>query len=280
MAYKSISVEAVTPSIGGLVSEIDLTHPLDSETVQELHDALMVHQVLFFRNQELTHETHKELGEHFGKLHISVGGDGTNSKQLIDYPEVRSLHFDENAKSVSGNELWHTDQSCMETPPMGTILYIHTVPPDGGGDTVFASMYAAYDALSGAMKRYLEGMTALHDGAGGFTKTEHNDLPITEQPVIAKHPVTGRKLLYVNPTYTKDLCGVSKEESDTILSFLYRHCAHPYFTVRFRWEPHSIAFWDNRCTHHLALWDYYPHVRSGYRIQIQGTDRVMPALNC
>ena len=151
--------------------------------------------------------------------------------------------------------------------------------PEYGGDTMWAIMHAAYDALSDAMKRYLEGMPALHDGAGGFTRTKNNDLPITEQPVIARHPVTGRKLLYVNPTYTKDLCNVSKEESDTILSFLYHHCAHPNFTVRFRWEPHSIAFWDNRCTHHLALWDYYPHVRSGYRIQIQGTDRVIPALD-
>ena len=108
----------------------------------------MQHQVLFFRDQELTHETQKALGQHFGRLHVSVGGDGTNSKQLSDYPEVRALHFDENSTSISGNEMWHTDQSCMETPPLGTILYIHTVPPDGGGDTMFASMCAAYDALS------------------------------------------------------------------------------------------------------------------------------------
>ncbi len=276
MAYEMISVTAVTPSIGGLVSDIDLSRPLDPAAVRELRDALMEHQVLFFRDQKLTHESQKALGEHFGALHISVGGDGTNSKPLSDHPEVRSLHFDENSKSVSGNEMWHTDQSCMETPPMGTILYIHTVPPDGGGDTIFASMYAAYAALSPAMKRYLEGMTALHDGAAGFTATGNNDLPNAEQPVVAKHPVTGRKLLYVNPTFTTRLCGIPREESEAILSYLYRHCEHPNFQVRFNWMPHSIAFWDNRCTHHRALWDYYPHVRSGYRIQIKGTDRVIP----
>ena len=276
MAYQTISVTPVTPNIGGLVSGIDLTEPLGPEIVEDLRDALMEHQALFFRDQKLTHETQQALGEHFGQLHVSVGGDGTNSKQLNDHPAVRALHFDENSKSVSGNETWHTDQSCMETPPMGTILYIHTVPPDGGGDTLFASMYAAYEGLSPSMKRYLEGMTALHDGAGAFARTATNDLPITEQPVIAKHPVTGRRLLYVNPTFTTHLCGVSRDESDAVLSYLYHHCEHPNFQVRFRWEPHSIAFWDNRCTHHYAIWDYHPNLRSGYRIQIKGTDRVIP----
>ncbi len=276
MAYETITVTPMTPNIGGMVTGIDLTKPLEPPVVNDLHEALMEHQVLFFRGQALTHDTQKALGEHFGTLHISVGGDGTNSKQLADYPEVRSLHFDGNSRSVSGNEMWHTDQSCMETPPMGTILYIHTVPPAGGGDTIFASMYAAYDALSPAMKRYLEGMTALHDGAGAFARTATNDLPVTEQPMIARHPVTGRRLLYVNPTFTTRICGVSREESEAVLTYLYRHCEQPGFHVRFRWEPHSVAFWDNRCTHHLALWDYYPNVRSGYRIQIKGTDRVVP----
>jgi taurine dioxygenase len=276
MAYKTISVTRVTPNIGGLVSGIDLTRPLSPETVEDLHQAILEYQALFFRDQKLTHETQQALGEHFGELHVSVGGDGTNSKQLSDYPAVRALHFDENSTSVSGNEMWHTDQSCMETPPMGTILYIHTPAPDGGGDTMWASMYAAYDALSDSMKRYLEGMTALHDGAGAFARTATNDLPVTEQPVIAKHPVTGRRLLYVNPTFTTDLCGVSKDESDAVLSYLYKHCAHPNFQVRFRWEPHSVAFWDNRCTHHYAIWDYYPNLRSGFRIQIKGKDKVIP----
>ncbi len=276
MAHETISVTPVTPNIGGLVDGIDLTGTLGPEVVQDLHDALMEHQVLFFRDQALTHETQQALGAHFGRLHVSVGGDATNSKQLGDHPAVRALHFDESSKSVSGNEMWHTDQSCMETPPMGTILSIHTVPPSGGGDTMFASMYAAYDALSPNMKRYLEGMAALHDGAGAFARTATNDLPVTEQPVIAKHPVTGRRLIYVNPTFTTDLCGVSRDESDAVLSYLYRHCENPNFLVRFRWEPHSVAFWDNRCTHHLALWDYYPNVRSGYRIQLEGTDTVIP----
>ncbi|MGE0746954.1 MAG: TauD/TfdA dioxygenase family protein [Rhodospirillales bacterium] len=276
MGYETITVTPMTPNIGGLVAGIDLTRPLGPETVREMHDALMQYQVLFFRGQKLTHETQKALGAHFGRLHVSVGGDGTNSKPLGDHPEVRALHFDADSNSISGNETWHTDQSCLETPPMGTILYIHTVPPKGGGDTLFASMYAAYDGLSPKMKHYLEGMTALHDGAAAFARTATNRLPVTEQPVIAKHPVTGRRLIYVNPLFTTRMCGVPRDEGDAILSYLYRHCANPEFNVRFRWEPHSIAFWDNRCTHHLALWDYYPHTRSGFRIQVTGTDRVIP----
>lgn len=277
MAYETIRVTPVTPNIGGLVENIDLNKSLDPLVVQDLRDALMEHQVLFFRDQELTHDTQKALGAHFGTLHISVGGDGTNSKQLGgDHPEVRALHFDETSTSVSGNEMWHTDQSCMEVPPMGTILYIHTVPPDGGGDTMFASMYAAYDALSDNMKSYLEGVTALHDGARAFAQTTSNKLPVTEQPIIAKHPVTGRRLLFVNPVFTTRICGVSKDESDAILGYLFQHGAHPNFQVRFDWSPHSIAFWDNRCTHHRALWDYYPNTRSGFRIQIKGTDKVIP----
>jgi taurine dioxygenase len=276
MAHDTINITPVTPNIGGVVDGIDLNETLGPLVVQDLHDALMAHQVLFFRDQKLTHETQKALGAHFGKLHVSVGGDGTNSKQLSDHPEVRALHFDGESKSVSGNETWHTDQSCLDTPPMGTILYIHTVPPDGGGDTMFASMYAAYDALSPNMKRYLDGMTALHDGAGAFARTATNKLPVTEQPVIAKHPVTARRLLYVNPIFTTRLCGVSRDESDAVLSHLFHHCEHPNFQVRFNWKPHSVAFWDNRCTHHRALWDYYPNLRSGYRIQIEGTDTVIP----
>ena len=119
-------------------------------------------------------------------------------------------------------------------------------------------------------------MKALHDGAGAFARTANNNLPVTEQPIIAKHPVTGRKLLYVNPIFVTRICGVAKDESDAILKYLFDHCAHPNFQVRLNWSPHSVAFWDNRCTHHRALWDYYPHTRSGFRIQIEGTDKVLP----
>jgi alpha-ketoglutarate-dependent taurine dioxygenase len=276
MAYETITATPVSPVVGAVVGDIDLTKPLTNRQVQDLHEALIEYQVLFFRNQKVDFESLKALGRHFGKLHISVGGDGTNSKQLKSDPEVRALHFDQNSEQVSG-ERWHTDQSCAAIPPMGSVLYLHTTPPKGGGDTMFASMTAAYDGLSPRMKVYLEGLTAVHDGARAFARTATNNLPVTVQPIIAKHPVSGRKLLYVNRAFTSRICELSEDESEGILNIIFRHCEHVDFQYRFRWEPHSIAFWDNRATHHRAIWDYYPNVRSGYRIQIEGTGPVLAA---
>jgi len=276
MQYESISVTPVSPNIGAEVGNIDLTKPLNNRQVEELHGALADHLVLFFRDQKLDHESQKALGRHFGKLHISVGGDGTNSKALAGDPEVRALHFDENSERVSG-ETWHTDQSCAKVPPMGSILYLHTVPPKGGGDTMFASMYAAYDALSDRMKAYLTGLTAVHDGTRAFEKTANNNPPISTHPLITKHPVSGRKLIFFTGLIVTKINGLPPDESDAIIAYLSKHCEHPDFQYRFRWKPHSVAFWDNRCAHHRAIWDYWPHTRSGFRIQIQADAPPIPA---
>ena len=276
MQYESITITPVSPNIGAEVGNIDLTKPLDNRQVDELHGALAEHLVLFFRDQKIDHEAQKRLGRYFGKLHISVGGDGTNSKMLVGDPEVRALHFDENSERVSG-EVWHTDQSCAKTPPLGSILYLHTVPPKGGGDTMFASMYAAYDALSDRMKAYLTGLTAVHDGTRAFEKTANNSPPISSHPLIAVHPVTHRKLIFFTGAIVTKINDVPPDESEAIIAFLTKHCAHPDFQFRFRWKPHSIAFWDNRCAHHRAIWDYWPHTRSGFRIQIQADAPPIPA---
>jgi len=156
---------------------------------------------------------------------------------------------------------------------MASILYLHTIPSNGGGDTGFASMYAAYDALSDRMKTYLEGLTAIHDGVPVFGA----GTPEAVHPVIARHPESGRKLLFVNSSFTVRICDVEKEESDAILKYLFDHCMRPEWTTRFRWEPHSIAFWDNRCAQHRAIADYLPDPRSGFRVQIEGTAPPMPA---
>lgn len=161
---------------------------------------------------------------------------------------------------------------------MGSILYMHTVPPETGGDTMFASMYAAYDALSPTMKAFLEPLTALHDGARVFAQMKEDGIyskaadtfPTSIQPVIRTHPVTGRKALYVNEMYTARISELSRAESDAVLSCLFDHVKNPNFHVRFRWREHSVAFWDNRCAQHMAVWDYYPEVRSGYRVTVAG----------
>jgi taurine dioxygenase len=271
MDYKEISVTRVTPHIGAEIGDIDLTRPLGDAQIAELKAAFADNLVLFFRDQPVSVENLRELAMHFGALHRHVG-PSTESRPHPDYPDVRALHFDANSVKVAG-ERWHTDQSCAEVPPLGSILYLHTVPPDGGGATLFASMYAAYDALSESMKAYLAPLTATHDGSRAFGK----NAPVNVHPVIARHPVTGRTLLYVNRGQTSHLNGIPAEESAAILAFLYDHCAKPDFQVRFQWQPHSICFWDNRCAHHKAIWDYFPHTRSGFRVQIQGSQPPIPA---
>ena len=155
---------------------------------------------------------------------------------------------------------------------MGSILYIKTCPPLGG-DTLFASMYAAYEALSDRMKRYLEGLTAVHD-ADHVYRPLFPDVdrryPCNVHPVIRTHPVSGRKGIFVNGSYVLRIAELPSEESDAVLRFLYQHCANPNFQVRFQWRAHSVAFWDNRCVQHRAMWDYWPHTRSGFRVTVCG----------
>jgi taurine dioxygenase len=272
MTYETIQASPLTPFIGAEISGIDLTKPLDNRQLHEIHEALMEHQVIFFRNQPIDLETLKRLGRSFGELKTHAAFDA-----VPDHPEVIRIHGDENSEVVTG-EYWHTDMSCEPIPPMGSILHLHTVPPKGGGATLFASMYAAYDALSPRMQSYLEGLTATHDGALAFGR--HNvtrKLPVAVHPIIAKHPVTGRKLIYINRTMVTRINELPREESAAVLAFLYEHCTRPHYQVRFQWEKDSIAFWDNRCAQHQAIWDYYPHVRSGYRVQINGTGPVLAA---
>jgi len=186
------------------------------------------------------------------------------------------IHADANSKRVAG-ESWHSDVSCEERPPMGSILRIHTLP-ETGGDTLFASMYAAYEALSEPMQRFLEGLTAVHDGAPYYRSVNARigrddggrSYPRAEHPVVRTHPESGRKALFVNEMFTTHIVGLSRQESDALLGFLFEHIRQPQFQCRFRWEKNSVAFWDNRCVQHQAIWDYWPRTRSGFRVTIRG----------
>jgi taurine dioxygenase len=267
MSYQTIEVRPLTPVLGAEVGGVDLTKPLADAAVADLHRALAEHLVIFFRDQLLDFESHKTLARHFGGIHIAPS---TAPWRVPGHPEITIIHADKDSKFVAGED-WHSDMSCDPEPPMGSILYLHTVP-EFGGDTVFSSMYAAYDALSPRMKQYLEGLTATHDaivGFGGITP-EGMKLPRSTHPVVRTHPVTGRKALYVNRGFTTRIDGIPKEESAALLSFFFQHIQRPEFQCRFRWRPHSVAFWDNRALQHSAIWDYFPQTRSGYRIQISG----------
>jgi taurine dioxygenase len=186
--------------------------------------------------------------------------------------EVRAS---KNSKYVAGED-WHSDVSCDAEPPFGSMLYITELPEIGcGGDTLFANMYLAYDLLSDAMKEFLGSLTAVHDGAipwvGSYGYKPDRPFNKTEHPVVTRHPDTGRKVLFVNRGFTSHIVQLSRAESAGLLEVLYRTIeANPLITCRVRWTPNALVFWDNRCTQHHALWDYYPLSRSGHRVSIVG----------
>jgi taurine dioxygenase len=270
MSYRTIEVRKSTPNIGAEIHGIDLSEPLSDEQFRDVHAALMDNLVIFFRDQKLGLERHKELGARFGKLHFHPAAP----RVFPEHPEVFVIKADESSTYVAGED-WHSDVSCDAEPPMGSILYLTEVPPNGGGDTLFANMYLAYDRLSERIRALLDGMTAIHDGEMLYRGRYGNDdagkvYPRAEHPVVRTHPVTGRKCLYVNRFFTTRVVGLSKIESDGLLQMLFRHIETPEFQVRFRWQPGSIAFWDNRCAQHRALWDYYPNRRYGHRVTVAG----------
>lgn len=269
--YKTIRVQPLTRHIGAEIGGIDFTRPLQDEQIAEVRQALLQHLVVFFRRQPMTLDQHLALGRRFGTLHVHPSAPGPEG-----YPEILVIHADEKSRRVAGDR-WHSDVSCDVEPPLGSILHLHTLPPEGG-DTLFSSAHAVYDSLSPGLQAYLGNLTATHDG--GPIYRERNRLrgiddqgkvyPKASHPVVRTHPESGRKGIFVNPNFTTHLDGVSAAESKAILEFLYERFTQPDYQVRFRWEPDSVAFWDNRAVQHLAVWDYYPHVRSGFRVTING----------
>jgi len=219
-SYETITATPSSPHIGAEIGDIDLTKPLSNKQVEELHDAFARYQVIFFRDQRISFEDQIRLAGYFGPLGKHVGAS-TISKST-DNDLVRKFHYDETSKQISG-ENFHSDQSCAAVPPLGSMLYNHTVPPDGGGDTMFASMYAAYEALSPRMKVFLKGLTATHDG----TRVFGPGTPVTVHPVIIRHPVTGREVIYVNTDFTSHINELPRLEGDRILQFLVDHCNKP-----------------------------------------------------
>lgn len=264
-------VTPLTPSIGAEISGIQLAEPLNQSSYGKIHNALMKHQVIFFREQKMTLEQHKAFAQQFGDLHIHPGYPSPEG-----HPEILQVHTDANSTRIAGED-WHSDVTCDANPPMGSILHLNTVP-EVGGDTLFASMYAAYDALSEKMKQFLSVLNAHHSGEIAFRgrykhlNVDDSDFqyPNNDHPVIRTHPVTNKKGIFVNRIFTSHINELTKSESLGLLEMLYQHIEKPEFQVRFNWQPGSVAFWDNRCVQHYAIWDYFPQVRSGYRVTVQG----------
>ncbi len=256
-------IEPLTPAIGAEISGVDLARPLDDRAVAAIRAALLVHHVLFFRDQALDPPALLDFACRFGAPYEQPPG------WTGDYvhPHVFPIRTDA-ASTINAGPDWHSDLSCAPRPPMAAMLHLHELPP-AGGDTLFASTAAAYDALSPPLRTWLDGLVAEHawvyeDGAWPDVRAQH--------PVVASHGETGRRGLFVNRSYTRRILGLTPEESRALLAFLTDHIARPEFHCRFRWSPDALAFWDNRAAQHLAIWDYRPHVRAGHRVDIAQPD--------
>ena len=269
-SYETLEVETLTPHIGAKVRGVDLSQPLTNEQARDVHQAWIDWKILVFPNQHLNRDQHKAFARRWGKLHVhpmqpTYGGD----------EEVLVVKTTRDSAYTSGDG-WHTDVTCDPVPPLGSMLYVTETPASGGGDTLFADMYLAYQMLSDSMKEFLDPLVAEHDGAGPYVGSykstpPEGGYPKSQHPVIVTHPDSGKKLLYVNRGFTSHIVGLGRSESNAVLEMLYRLIdSTPRLYCRVDWEPNSLAFWDNRCTQHHAVWDYWPNSRYGERVSIVG----------
>ncbi|QKJ85340.1 Alpha-ketoglutarate-dependent taurine dioxygenase [Paramixta manurensis] len=271
-----LTITALGPYIGAQITNLDLTRPLSDGQFEQLWHALIRHQVLFFRDQPLTPDRQRALAARFGDLHIHpVYPHAGEVEEII----VLDTHND----NPPDNDNWHTDVTFIETPPAGAILAAKQLP-ETGGDTLWASGIAAWDALSTPFKTLLAGLQAEHDFTKSFPEYKHrgseeeharwkkavvNNPPLLH-PVVRTHPVSGKQALFVNEGFTTRIVGLSQKESDALLGFLFAHITKPEFQVRWRWQENDVAIWDNRVTQHYANADYLPARRVMHRATILG----------
>jgi taurine dioxygenase len=271
----SLTIRRVAGALGVEISGVDLSQDLPDEVIAEIRDALVEHQVIFFRDQRLTPERQVAFGRRFGPLNIHPYVKGMET-----HPEVMEV-IKEPADKTNFGGGWHSDMSFLERPAIGSILYAVELP-EWGGDTLFSSQVAAYEALSAGMKATLEGLRAVHSAgreysAQGHSAQQRASMSVVEaegavgeyvHPVVLVHPESGRRALYVNPAFTMRFEGWTKRESRPLLDFLFEHCRYEGYTCRFNWRPGSVAFWDNRQVWHFALNDYPGQRRHMRRVTV------------
>ena len=277
--YNTIKVNPLGGALGAEISGIDLNEAISDEQLTEVRQVFGRYAVIFLRNQNLTPENEIRFAKRWGEIN-------TNRffSSVEGYPQIALVVKEPDQKNNIGGS-WHTDHSYDIAPALGSMLFAHEVPLSGG-DTVFASMYKAYDTLSDGLKSTLSNLRARHSSVhvfGAARAENDNDDTVgriknpeaaTQEaihPVVISHPETGRKSLYVNPGFTLGFEGWSDEESKPLLEYLYTYAVRPEFTCRFQWKAGSIAFWDNRATWHLAVNDYQGSRRMMHRITIEGT---------
>ncbi|MGB0504979.1 MAG: TauD/TfdA dioxygenase family protein [Pikeienuella sp.] len=266
-----MKITKLTPTIGAEISGLDLSEPLDLATQDTLYQALLDHLVIFIRDQDITPAVHLALAKGFGEL----SAPHPIYPHVDGHPNIVSLKNDvDHPPDTDG---WHTDMTFQEEPPFASVLIARRVPPVGG-DTLWCSLYAAYDALPEAMKTLLDDKVAVHDmgdfrnnfasDGGAAITTAHGRFGSAVHPVIGRHPVTGKRFIFANEGFTQHIVGLRAQDSNDLLAMLYRHQNQPEFQVRFKWTEGALAMWDNRVTQHYATADYLPEPREMNRITI------------
>ena len=267
-----MNVRRIAGALGAEIEAVDLAARLSPDAVAEIRRALLEHQVIFFHDQPLTPAQFMAFAQHMGKPI-----EYPFVKGIEGFPEIIEVKKLEHERQNFGG-IWHSDTAYLAEPPMGSMLLAREVPPYGG-DTEFASQYAAYEALSEGLRRLLADLQAVNASSKADATRTREDLTrqkeivaehVAEHPVVRTHPETGRKALYVNVGHTVRFSGMTEEESAPLLAFLFRHQVRPEFTCRFQWRAGSLALWDNRCTQHNPVNDYHGHRRVMHRITLAG----------
>jgi taurine dioxygenase len=271
----TLALRRLTPALGAVVENVDLSQNLDAETIAAIRSALDDHLVLFFERQHWSPEQQRDFAGRFGELYVHPLYPGQ-----AGLPEIMILEYD--ADRRGHNDVWHSDVTYIQTPPQASVLYSEIVP-EVGGDTLWANMYLAYDALSEPMKKLAGELQAVHDFSRAFrperfaqygiadrAEKAYADNPPVLHPVVRTNTATGRKALFVNQNFTSHIAGVTTRESAALLNYFIGHVNQSEFQVRWRWSPNTVAFWDNRWTQHYALADYFPEHRRMRRATILG----------
>jgi len=280
-ASPALTIKPAGTLLGAEITGVDLTQPLSPDVVEQIKQAHAEYGVIVFPNQVISSEDLKRFGRYFGTL--SVHPFSTNA---ADSPEL-IVYDNKEGNPPAATDVWHSDETFREAPPVATILCSKVVP-EVGGDTCFVNMSAVWEGLSERWQRFLSGLEAVHDfkpfrslfpedRAGIEKMRKFEDMyPAVTHPVVAVHPVTGRKLLFVNPQFTLYIKGMAEDESRMILDMLYRRLEVLEYQYRHKWQPNMVVCWDNRWTQHSAVHDYYPHRRLMERVTVAGT-RPIPA---
>ena len=269
-----MNISPITPTLGAEILGANLAELAPSD-VTAIKEAFFTHHVLVFRDQTLTRDQHKAFGRLFGELHIHPSKrNGMNQED----PELFIVNTKPDAKLTNG-EAWHSDVSCEEIPPIASILYVTRCPENGGGDTMFANMHAAFAELSADMQQLLIGKTAYHDGEidlrnYGLRLRDGQTYPKASHPLVPVHPQNGRPYLFANGSFTSHIEGIPRWESDLLLQGLYQRTAtNPRIQCRVKWTPNTVVMWDNRSVQHHAILDYAGFARYGERVSVLDSER-------